>query len=105
MVTYLGYDTIQIPVQLKLMKFYNQNFLLKKSSVNLETVTVNAERIEARTETKTSVVKITPKEIRQIPSVGGQADFAQYLQVSTGCYFYRRPRRTVLCKRWFSYSK
>lgn len=87
MVTYLGYDTIQIPIQLDPDEVFNQNFLLKKSSVNLETVTVNAERIEARTETKTSVVKITPKEIRQIPSVGGQADFAQYLQVVPGVIF------------------
>ncbi|MCB2207705.1 MAG: TonB-dependent receptor [Bacteroidetes bacterium] len=87
MVTYLGYDTIQLSVQLAPDEVFNQNFLLKKSSVNLETVTVNAERIEARTETKTSVVKITPKEIRQIPSVGGQADFAQYLQVVPGVIF------------------
>ncbi len=87
MVTYLGYDTIQIPVQLEADEVFTQNFLLKKSSVNLETVTINAERIEARTETKTSVVKITPKEIRQIPSVGGQADFAQYLQVVPGVIF------------------
>jgi hypothetical protein len=87
MVTYLGYDTIQLSIQLDPEEVFNQNFLLKRSSVNLETVTVNAERIEARTETKTSVVKITPKEIRQIPSVGGQADFAQYLQVVPGVIF------------------
>ena len=86
-VTYLGYDTIRMAVQLDADEVLSQNFLLKKSSVNLETVTVSAERIEARTETKTSVVKITPKEIKQIPSVGGQADFAQYLQVVPGVIF------------------
>jgi hypothetical protein len=86
-VTYLGYDTIQMPIQLKADEVLDQSFVLKKSSVNLETVTINAERIEARTETKTSVVKITPKEIKQIPSVGGQADFAQYLQVVPGVIF------------------
>lgn len=86
-VTYLGYDTIQMDVQLKADEVFDKNFLLKKSSVNLETVTVSAERIEARTETKTSVVKITPKDIKQIPSVGGQGDFAQYLQVVPGVIF------------------
>jgi len=86
-VTYLGYDTVQMPVQLKPDQVFDQNFSLKKSSVNLETVTINAERIDARTETQTSVVKITPKEIKQIPSVGGQADFAQYLQVVPGVIF------------------
>jgi len=87
MVTYLGFDTIQMQVQLKPDDILNKNFFIKESSVKLETVIVNAERIEARTETKTSVVKITPKEIKQIPSVGGQADFAQYLQVVPGVIF------------------
>ena len=43
--------------------------------------------MEARTETKTSVVNITPKTITKIPSVGGQADLAQYLQVIPGVVF------------------
>jgi len=87
MVTYLGFDTIQMPIQLKPDEILNKNFFIKESSVKLETVIINAERIAARTETKTSVVKITPKEIKQIPSVGGQADFAQYLQVVPGVIF------------------
>ena len=87
MVTYLGFDTIQMPVELKPDEILNKNFFIKESSVKLETVIINAERIAARTETKTSVVKITPKEIKQIPSVGGQADFAQYLQVVPGVIF------------------
>lgn len=86
-VTYLGYDTISMPVVLEKGKLIDKRFSLKESSVKLETVTVSAERIAARTETKTSVVKITPKEIKQIPSVGGQADFAQYLQVVPGVVF------------------
>jgi len=86
-VTYLGFDTIQIPVTLQPSMIINKNFSLKESSIKLETVEINAERIEARTETKTSVVKITPKDIKQIPSVGGQADFAQYLQVVPGVIF------------------
>lgn len=87
MVTYLGYDTIRTDISVKEDNITNQNFFLKKSSVRLETITVTAERTEARTETKTSVVKITPKQIKQIPSVGGQADFAQYLQVIPGVVF------------------
>ena len=86
-VTYLGYDTIWMPLQLIGGQLVDKRFNLKESSVKLETITVSAERIAARTETKTSVVKITPKEIKQIPSVGGQADFAQYLQVVPGVIF------------------
>ena len=86
-VTYLGFDTVRESVQLTEGQILNKTYNLKESSVKLETVTVSAERIAARTETKTSVVKITPKEIRQIPSVGGQPDFAQYLQVVPGIVF------------------
>ncbi len=86
-VTYLGYDTISMSIELTEGQMLDKRFSLKESSVKLETVTVSAERIAARTETKTSVVKITPKDIKQIPSVGGQADFAQYLQVVPGVVF------------------
>ncbi len=86
-VTYLGFDTISERIRVLADDIISQNYFLKKSSVKLETITISAERAEARTETKTSVVKITPKQIKQIPSVGGQADFAQYLQVIPGVVF------------------
>ena len=86
-ITYLGFDTINEQVSVKAGDVVSKNYYLRKSSVRLETITISAERAEARTETKTSVVKITPKEIKKIPSVGGQADFAQYLQVVPGVVF------------------
>ena len=86
-VTYLGFDTITERVVIKDDDIISKNYFLTKSAVKLGTITISAERAEARTETKTSVVKITPKEIKQIPSVGGQADFAQYLQVVPGVVF------------------
>ncbi len=86
-VTYLGFDTINVPVLLEEGKIMDKKIFLEKSSVQLETVTISGERIAARTETRTSVVKITPKEIKSIPSIGGQADIAQYLQVIPGVVF------------------
>ncbi|MDP2721925.1 MAG: TonB-dependent receptor [Bacteroidales bacterium] len=87
LVTYLGFDTLREQVSLSAGTLLNKKYYVKKGSVELETVTVSAERTEARTETKMSVVKISPKDIKQIPSVGGQADFAQYLQVVPGVVF------------------
>ena len=87
LVKYLGYDTVSFNVSIGEDDIISQNFFLKKSSVKLETVTVSAERTTDRTETKTSVVQVTPKQIKQIPSVGGQPDFAQYLQVIPGVVF------------------
>jgi len=86
-ITYLGFDTITNQIKIVYDKIISQNYFLKKSSVELETITISAQRAAARTETQTSVVKITPKDIKQIPSVGGQADFAQYLAVVPGVVF------------------
>jgi len=86
LITYLGYDTIRRQVRIEENSIINQKFFLKKSSVRLETVEVNAERQTQRTETNTSVVKISPRQIKKIPSMG-QADFAQYLQVVPGIIY------------------
>lgn len=85
--TYLGFDTISIPLILEADQIMDRKLLLSKSSISLETVTVSASRAEARTETRTSVVKVTSKDIKKIPSIGGQADIAQYLQVVPGVIF------------------
>ena len=87
MVSYLGYDTLQIQVSLEDDQILSKQLYLKESAITLQTFNVSAERQEVRTETRTSVVKITPKEMNQIPTVGGQADLAQYLQILPGVVF------------------
>lgn len=87
MVTYLGYDSISIPVSIKSGEVQNKKLYLLKSSFNLDVVNISAEREEAKQETKTSVIKVTPKQLKQIPAIGGQADLAQYLQVIPGVVF------------------
>ena len=87
MITYLGYDSLSMKVDVKADDIITQNLVLKKKSVTLEVVNISAERQEARTETQTSVNKVTPKEITKIPSIGGQPDLAQYLQVLPGVVF------------------
>lgn len=87
MVTYLGYDTLQMIVDVRENEIISKKLYLEKASYTLELIQISAEREEARTETRTSVVKITPKQIKQIPSVGGQPDLAQYLQVLPGVIF------------------
>jgi hypothetical protein len=86
-VTYLGYDTISFPVALQANKIITKRLSLIKSSIKLDVVEVSAEKQAARTEVQTSVIKITPKQIQQIPTVGGEADLAQYLQVLPGVVF------------------
>lgn len=87
LVTYLGFDTLKMNIIVKQNDIIDQKLYLVKGSYTLEQVQVTAEREEARTETRTSVVKITPKQIKQIPAIGGQPDLAQYLQVLPGVVF------------------
>ena len=87
LITSVGYDTISETFNLSKGQSVSRKYYLKETSQKLETVTITADKIEARTETKTSVITVTPKTITKIPSVGGQADFAQYLQVVPGVIF------------------
>ncbi len=87
LITSVGYDTISEVFNLSKGQSVNRKYYLKETSQKLETVTITADKIAARTETKTSVITVTPKTITKIPSVGGQADFAQYLQVVPGVIF------------------
>lgn len=87
MVTYLGYDTLQMSVSVRKNEIISKQLYLKKGAYMLEQVQVSAARQEARTETTTSVVKLTAKQINKIPSLGGKPDLAQYLQVLPGVVF------------------
>ena len=87
LITNVGYDTISENLSLSRGQTLSRKYFLKETSQQLEMVTITADKIEARTETKTSVITVTPKTITKIPSVGGQADFAQYLQVVPGVIF------------------
>lgn len=87
MVTSLGHDTVKIKLTIGANEVLTKNIYLEASAVQLEAVQITARRDEAQTETRTSVVKITPRQIKQLPTFGGQADLAQYLQVLPGVIF------------------
>lgn len=87
MITYLGYDTLYSDVNVVANQIASVNLYLEKSSVKLNEVMISAERQEALTEVRTSVTKLTPKEMKQIPTVSGEADLAQVLQVQPGVVF------------------
>lgn len=87
LVTFLGYDTISENISLKKNDNISKRYFLTEASVQLDAVQITAEKIEAKTETKTSVINITPKSITKIPTIGGQPDLSQYLQVIPGVIF------------------
>ncbi|MBO7489996.1 MAG: TonB-dependent receptor [Bacteroidales bacterium] len=83
-VKYIGYEEYSEPVTLK-HQTITRNIRLKPKSMKLKDVVITAnKREERKMQTQVSVEKITASQIQQMPSIGGQADLAQYLQVLPG---------------------
>jgi len=87
MVTSLGYDTAKVSLTIKGNEIISQKLFIKEGMVQMETFNISAEKEEAKTEVKMSVSKVTPKDIKSMPSIGGDPDLAQYLQVLPGVTF------------------
>ena len=84
MVKYLGFETIEIKVTVVSGEIISKQIHLKEQAQTLEDFEVVAEKQDAKREVQTSVVKATPKEINAVPTVGGEADIATYMQTLPG---------------------
>ncbi|MCX6352106.1 MAG: TonB-dependent receptor, partial [Bacteroidetes bacterium] len=83
----MGFDSVRINIDLPAGKKVSKNVYLNPSAVETKQVEIVGEKIEQKTRVGVSKVVITPKDIEKIPSVGGQPDLAQYLQVLPGVVF------------------
>ncbi len=83
-VTYIGYDSVGAEITIPAGGLVNQSLYTGESQVTLGEIVVSAEAEEARSDVKISQISVTPKEIKAIPAVGGEADIATYLQVLPG---------------------
>ncbi|MCH2081681.1 MAG: carboxypeptidase-like regulatory domain-containing protein [Saprospiraceae bacterium] len=82
--TYIGYDSVAVDIEIVANKISYQKIELGTSAVQLGVVDVSGRREQARSEVQVSKIAVTPKEIRSLPSTGGEADIAQYLPVLPG---------------------
>ncbi len=86
--TTLGYDTVKISITIsKDKQIISQNLYLSQRDIQLDVVNVTAEKEKKQTQVEVSQVRVTTKEITQIPSVGGEPDIAQYMQIMPGVIF------------------
>ena len=86
-VTYIGFESKEEIIEVKADKILDKKYYLSESSIQLNTVQLSAERQEAKTSVNTSVIKLTSKSLKKLPSIGGDPDIAQYLQVLPGVVF------------------
>ncbi len=88
MATSVGFDTATANISItKKDQIIDKKLFINESSIQLDIVEVSAERQEAKKAVKMSVTKLTPKEIKKMPAIGGDPDLAQYLQVLPGVVF------------------
>lgn len=84
MSTYIGYDSVRSEIKVSKNEIISRNLYLKPSGVLLGEVKISASRERAKTEVQVSKIAVTPKQIKSLPSIGGDADIAQYLQILPG---------------------
>ena len=82
--SYLGYENQVITVDVKKGQTSNIKFFMPAKSVDLKDVEINGQKQKALTESRVSVTSITPVEMKRMPTIGGEADIAQYLQLIPG---------------------
>ncbi len=87
MVTGIGYDSLTEKITIGKGEILTKKLFLDKATYVLKGAQISAQMQEQKKEVKTSVVKITPKQIKQLPTIGGSPDLAQYLQVLPGVIF------------------
>ena len=84
-VRYMGYQEHTETVVVNDRRTTTVTIRLKPMAQTLKTIDITDSKAEERrTQTQVSVEKITASQIMQMPSIGGQADIAQYMQVLPG---------------------
>ncbi len=82
--SFIGYEENSLELTVSAKEILNKAFFLVEKSVELGNVEISAAREAARATVQISTVKLTPQQIKSLPSVGGEADIAQYLPALPG---------------------
>lgn len=85
--TFVGYEDLRKEITLKANEVQTVQLFMESASIQLAEIDVSGRKEQARTETQVSKVTITPKQVKAMPTIGGQADIAQYLPVLPGVIF------------------
>jgi len=85
--TQLGYDTVIATVTVKVAQVATQKLYLNEKEVQLTDVEISAKKTEKITHIDAGTTTISPRDIKLLPSTGGEPDVTQFLQVVPGVVF------------------
>lgn len=83
----IGYEDTILKVEVNSNSILALRIELTPSAKTLNVVEIQGQKEISRTESQVSIKKITSQDIQKMPSIGGQADIAQYIQVLPGVVF------------------
>lgn len=83
-VKFTSYDSLQLTINVKPGGIIYKKIYLQPSNIELQGVEISGARDQARNDVQVSKLTVTTKEIKQLPSMGGEPDIAQYLPVLPG---------------------
>ncbi len=83
----IGYDTFKTSVTIKAGQIVSKKLFLAQRDIELEGAVVSARKTEKVTQINAGTITVTPREMKMLPSTGGEPDIAQYLQVVPGVIF------------------
>lgn len=81
--SFVGYDTARMTLTVDGENIQYARLMISEG-ISLGVVEVRAETTQARTDVQVSKITLTPRDIKALPSTGGDADLAQYLPVLPG---------------------
>lgn len=85
LVRYIGYEDHREEVKISNGTTVMKTIKLRPTSFTASEVVITSNKVQERkVQTQVSVEKLTASQIQQMPSIGGQADLAQYMQVLPG---------------------
>jgi hypothetical protein len=83
----VSYKKFTKEVTIEADRIINDKIYVEEQVEDIGEVVISGERQEMKTQIQTSVVKVTPKQMEKIPTIGSEPDLAQYLQVLPGVIF------------------
>jgi hypothetical protein len=83
-VSFTGYEPLKETFEIGTNQILLKNIFVKASDIELQDVEITARKERNRSDIQVSKIIVTAKEIKSMPSIGGDPDIAQYLQVLPG---------------------
>ena len=87
LIKFIGYNMDSSIVSVEENKTSNLKLFLKESETTLNEIKIDVKKQERKTQTQVSTISFNAKTINKIPTIGGEPELAQFLQIIPGVVF------------------